>query len=454
MLRRSFSGLIGALLFAVLVSTSAFADVTGSIENHLIFFPSGTQTEAVTFDVDLVTALSVNLTVSGVTAGLDIRFGTSGIENAVLRGATNLGALSAETAIVFGQPYACVSFPIEGQCLGPFVVPAADIGGGVRGNGLGLVQLRQELGLSIAGVQFGILTIFEDVDFPDIYADNNNHRHHHLLDGEAYAVGDFDGWPNNFVPTFGFGGGASFCGQTVSGIDACAEFDFCAVLSDYKHIKSAKFRGVVNENCSDLDQGYIKEGGPVDGLAFDAERYSVRNIPLGGFFFDIMLENRPLQPLNGHGTIRGNVFDLAHFTIDAISVDVTSGNFDEIQLTLSSANALLTVLDKNGDFDYDEIDLHLSYIINAYSNPIEGSLLIETDNQGLNAVSLDAGLTRGTFQVGLLSQWIALTGNSLEWSSVGFNISFNVLEFMTAGANLTYASGGMQNLTLSTGLTF
>ena len=451
---RSLSGFIGTLLVAILFAAPAIADVTGSIENHLILFPSGVQTEAVTFEADLVTALSVNYTLSGLTTGLDIRFGTSGIENAVLHGMTNLGALSASTELVFAQPYACTLFPAHGQCLGPHVVPAADIGGGVRGTGLGLVQFRQELGINIAGIAMGILSIFEDVDFPDIHADDTLHIHHHLAPDQAYDVNSSNGWLNDDTPTFGFGGSGYLSGQTVSGIGVEAEFDFCADLTKYKHIKAAKFRGVVNEICASLDPSFIIEDGPVEIVAFDAERFSISNVPLGGFLFDFMFENRPLQPLYASATARGTLFNLAAVTVQGTMHDVTSGRLNRLRLALNSPNVSVSMLDADGDLRFDNSNLTVSFVVNPTRHPFDASLSVDIDHQGLDALTLDTTATYGSFQFGTIWEFDAVVGNSLEWSRIQFMLDMHVFDHLTSGAQITYVPGGMQDLTFNTGFTF
>src|SRR5574337_948947 len=104
---RSILSIALALILFVGFTAVTKADVTGSFDIHITINPEGKQTEAVRFVFDLQSNLVINVTLSGLTFGADLGFGTTGVEFAILSLNTNLGALAVNDDFVFASPFGC-----------------------------------------------------------------------------------------------------------------------------------------------------------------------------------------------------------------------------------------------------------------------------------------------------------------------------------------------------------
>jgi len=254
MFSKKFLGFTLALLLAFgFYGAVAKADVTGSFginlgfapidcryltladpDTGLIYFFYDQPCEETVYKFDLQTDLNINITVSGLTMGIHSHAGTTGFEDIILTFATTLGALDITDTFVFAQPFA-QDVLVDGQWIDVCIVEPGDDPTSVLDDECQtlFVKKRVEASISLGGVTFSNLAMFEDVTFPnyclDFYAG--------YVDASFYdIVGCIPAWKGVDVPyyygaqsqTFGFGDVVTIEGQTPSGITVRGETGICA----------------------------------------------------------------------------------------------------------------------------------------------------------------------------------------------------------------------------------
>ncbi len=465
MSRRILSAFLALVLVAG-VATMSKADVTGSFDIDIALDPQTNAFEAVIFDIDLQANLQVNVTLSGLTFGADLGFGTTGVEFAILSLTTNLGALSVFDQFVFAPPFGCDAFSagggdntsgtVIGQCAGQFVGPIGDADGdGESDNAVGFVKKRVEMELNIAGITLNNLALLEDVDFPDIHgAGGGTHEHDHFLASETYNfAGGTDGTDNiidNNVPTFGFGDVITLSGQTVSGISVTNIAGICADAQDVNRIKKRSFTGEVDNACAG-------DSDAIDGtsealLAFTVEKILIEGVEIGGVTIDTALEFRPGEGVSANFTLGFSVAGLANVTVFASSDNITNLTMSQITTVVSADNLTLTLVDNGGDLTIDTVTGTFAVTLNPNQNPASLSTVIET-SQGVGVTDLQTTLT--VSRSGLtLSSTTAWSGDgSLDWAFTSFSLSAEA-GALNFGADMSFSSTGMSGAAINLGIVF
>jgi len=197
-----------AVLMAVGIYTAvAEAGVEGSFTFDIYMWPQTTAVEVSKFDFDFEGLLELSITLSGLTFSNDLAIGIAGLEHYIGSVETTLGALTVVDEFVFARPYIGMLYPWPSKWL------PGNVGTPV-GNML-FVKKRAYAEMTIGGLTFTNLAMFEDVNFPEpwdtTFTDTN-------LNGE-YDSADQD---------FRFGDIVGISGTTVSGITVTAETGFCA----------------------------------------------------------------------------------------------------------------------------------------------------------------------------------------------------------------------------------
>jgi hypothetical protein len=432
MSRRILSALLALILVATFATVSK-ADVTGSFEIDIELIPMGNQTEAVKFFIDFQSNLVINILLSGLTFGVDIGFGVTGVEFAVLSLRTSLGALSVDDLFVFAAPFGCAPHPVindgNGNCPGITVIPVGDENGdGVVDNGVGFVKKRIGLQLTIAGISLENLAIFEDVDFPDINSDDT-HSHDHFgpleARGGTYNISDVNSVVSDATPTFGFGDVITISGETVSGITVTGSTAICAGRTNT--IKKKSWTNEVNKACtSTLDNNITEiEGGAKTPLLFESETLSLGNIEIGGVTFTLSTTFKPGSPLAASGTASFNVLNLADVVVSFSSTNITNLTLSKIVATILADNLTIVVTDTNGDLVIDQTDATLNVTLNPNANAAALTIKVTTKaGTGLTALSLSLSITRTilTFSSTTVFGSSATVG-TLAWSSTSFSLS-------------------------------
>lgn len=454
-----------ALLLALGVAFVSRADVTGSLDINLALNPEGTQTEAVKFNIDLQSNLQLTVTLSGLTFGADLGFGTTGIEFAILSLNTQLGALSVFDEFVFAQPFGANFTGVCGsttdatpdQCPGDQVFPIGSSTGDADeiDSAVGFVKKRISLEINIAGVTLRNLAIFEDVDFPDIHdgIDGVTHEFDHFGPGSFYHVGGVNNTIDDQTPTYGFGDVITLSGQTVSGITVTGSTTLCASANNF--IKKRNWRYEVNKACTAGFGGSLAtpvEGGAKTPLLFEEETLRLEGVELGGVTIDIETIFRPLQPLTTTISASFAVLDLATLTFDLASDNLTALSIDRLDVTIVSGNLFVLLRDNDGNLNFDLSLASFSTVLNPNQNPADlGITLISVNGVGVVELDVELGISRGALSFDAAT---VFAGNgTLAWTQTTF--SFSVAgDPLTLSANFTYTPSGMGQTHLTVGVTF
>lgn len=148
-----------AFFLNVVFSFTVAAEISGTFDVNITLEPSGTQTEAVKYFFDFQSNLMVNVTVSGLTYGPDLGFGTTGLEFSVLNLMAKMGALTLENKLVFATPFVSLDLSNKPSHIIPtFKAP------GVL-SGVAFVSNRLVTSINIGGMTMMNEALFEDVDF-------------------------------------------------------------------------------------------------------------------------------------------------------------------------------------------------------------------------------------------------------------------------------------------------
>ena len=430
------------------------ADVTGSFDLNIQMIAMGTQTEAVQFFFDIQANLQVNVTLSGLTIGADIGFGTTGVEFAIINLNTSLGALQVNDQFVFAEPFGCTNFPAAGQCLGQFVVAIGDgDGDGVADGAVGFVKKRIGLELNIAGITLNNLAIFEDVDFPDIQG-GGGHEHDHFDGTLAYDLSGVNNLVDDQTPTFGFGDVISVSGQTVSGITVTGRTAFCANGRNY--IKKRNFQWEVNKACT---AGFGNGSTPVEGGAktpvlFEREDLIVEGIELGGINLDISTTFIPLQPIFSVINASFNLLDLADITATLTSDNITNLSFSSLALAVSSGNLTVALVDTDGNLQFDGTSATLALVLNPNQNPADLLINLNSDSNGLTSAIIALGISRGILSLDTTTVFVSDGAGNLDWASTSFSLSVDYGNGFALTATSGFSPAGIGTININLGVVF
>ncbi len=440
-------------------------DVTGSFDLNIQMIAMGTQTEAVQFFFDIQANLQVNVTLSGLTIGADIGFGTTGIEFAIINLNTSLGALQVNDQFVFAEPFGCTLYTgggvsnsaaggPSGQCPGQFVVAIGDgDGDGVIDGEVGFVKKRIGLELNIAGITLNNLAIFEDVDFPDIQG-GSNHEHDHFDGTIPYDLFTVNNTVDDQTPTFGFGDVISVSGQTVSGITVTGLTAFCANGRNY--IKKRSFNWEVNKACT---AGFGNDSTPLEGgaktpLLFEREDLTIEGIELGGIILDISTTFVPLEPISSVINASFTLLDLADITATLTSDNITNLAFDSLSLAVSSGNLSVALTDTNGDLQFDGTETSLSLVLNPNQNPADLTISLESDASGLTDASFALGISRGILSLDTTTVFSGNGSGDLDWQSTSFALSVDYGNGFALTALTGFSPSGIGTVNINLGVVF
>jgi hypothetical protein len=464
-MKRLFATVMLTLLLTVAVVQVGLADVTGLFSIDLTLTPQTNSHEAVPFYFDLQTNLQVNITISGMTLAMDLGFGTTGLEFALVSIGTNLGALSLKDDFVFATPFGCAAPSwigvlatlsddtdggIVGQCTGPFVSPIGSANGSTKDNALAFVKKRVELQLDIAGISFNVLALFEDVDFPDIHGaknqngigdiDGSDHEHDHFGVNDLYFVSMSDVVVDNQTPSFGFGTILTLSGQTVSGISVTGITGICANNMFKNRIKKRKFPGEVNKGC-------VTENGPV--FAFDLQKLHIEGIEVGGVQLSTWMIFTPLFPISATTELAFSLGGMADIKGTFTSSDIATFMIDSIKVSIAGGNFSLLLEDVDANLDFDRATMENSIILNPNQNPAAfTSISVAEAGIGLVSQELILRITRSGL-TGVISTLLLQDGiGGVTWDNTSFTLSAD-LNFFTFSSDIGFGIDGLRDGKLS-----
>lgn len=393
----------------------ALADVTGSLDVRLLMVPEGIQTEAQTMNIDLQSNLVLNVTLSGLTLGMDVGFGTNGIEFAIINFAMTLGALDAFSQMAFATPFYNTS---ADNVILPTELHPTTHGSTGQQNGPAFVRQRLELGINIAGVNLNVLTVFEDVDFPNPLIYKN----------PVYNVDEFDSLVDvggtgavNQTPSYGFGSILEVSGQTLSGINISGRTGLCTGVNR-KVIKKREWPESVNQGCAAED--FASEGVAKSPVLFDFESLMLENIPLGPIMLDTEVFWRPLEPVQATTRVVTEAFDFADITLSLKSDNLSNLSINQLVLDVAQGGVALTLIDNNVDLMFDTVEAAINVVLNPNQNPASLTLISRIES-GVGLSDLDAFFTvsRGPFLFQAEGEWTQTGPGQLTLDTVAFNLS-------------------------------
>jgi len=455
-----------SFIFVFVIPQPVHADVTGSFNIDVTLTPENVLIEAAKLHIDLQSNLQVNTTLSGITFGVDMGFGVTGIEFAILNLTTNLGALFIFDQFVFASPFGCTNFQtgvtntsggITGQCVGPNTTAIGDGNAdGVIDNAVGFVKKRISIQINLAGIQISNLAIFEDVDFPDIQGltpiGTDDHEHDHFGPTTPYFVSQTNPLANDQTPTFGFGDVITLSGQTVSGVAISSITQFCAKQRNY--IKKRSFNFEVNAACSaqfaDRTANPVEGGGPV---LFEKETLTIENIDIPGGILQASLMFSPIIPLEASISMTSNFLGLIDIISTFTSKNITNLNISSTRIDFQTGNFSLSIFDLDGNFDLDLLLGSFNLILFPDTNPVDVSAFMNLGRRGISTASVDFGLKRGFFSLDSTTT-VEQALFRLEWARTSMGLHFDNDEGLTFSTTLTVNPAGMKNVTLGMGIVF
>ena len=246
--------LIIAIAFVITAfgAMTARADVTGSFTAGVLVEPQTTASEIGPAVFDIENAINITVVISGLSTTLHSHFGLPGVEDVSLTYAATLGALDINGTFVFGRFQGTCALNVGNDETCEVVSnnpwPVSD--------DLLFIKKRVKTSISLGGVSFENLALFEDVNWPNT---QNQTR---------YQTGS---------QQFGFGDVLSLNGQTASGVTISAKTGICASRTP-NVIKKHTWPYEVNPLC--VDAAAEGQGETKPNLLFDFEELNISGVPV------------------------------------------------------------------------------------------------------------------------------------------------------------------------------
>jgi len=381
---------VAQLPFFVQLIEPASEPALGSFQVNATLTPEGTQSESVNFLFDVEPNLKLNLTLSGLTLGMDVGFGITGMEFAILKLHGFLGAIDLDDEFVFAA-----AFDNKNQVL--------------AGGQVGFVKKRIRTRANVVGLIIDNLAIFENTKFK------------HPFSSDTQALGALQ------TPSFHFGDLLTFSGTTPIGVPVRLVFGLCADPARPNIIKKRVFFASV---CD------------MDWLHFNVAQMRLGPIQLDALSLSSALEFRPNSPLQGSVTVRTRL-------LDALNV-LGRATFDENDLKVQFALLSLSAPEQFVSVRFDKT-LNLSSVSMRLNTTIMASTRIgfqlsATPNALRSAsITLNQPLTAGSFSA--TSRFSpSATGVGFQSTRLTWMQSIGPLQTTTG---LTLSTQGLQQIQAS-----
>jgi len=401
------------ILVATLIAIGAFgavasAGVEGDFTFDFMIKPQTTVAQWDKFDFNFEGLLNLNITLSGLTMSNYMAFGLAGLETYVLGLTTTLGALDLNDefwfSVLYGGPTVCLE-GLDGELYR--CDPRLD-------DVLRFVKKRVDASITIGGLTFDMLVIFEDLNFS--YGYNG-------------PVGD------NYVSDYQFGACFTLSGTTVSGIGVTS---------------------VTGINCDNQVPNVIKKHSAMgrvqtDELGFTVEKIYITGIEVSGITTDFTIKFTPDTPVAFTTTISTTLLGLVDLVIVGSTYDITQvPQFNTLVLSMSIGDYITVDWTDDGDFVMDADDT----IAISATIPIQGATLSAdiTTVPGTGITSVAYGMSIPV-DIGTLSLGVTYAGDPLSWNTFTFALSSTVggLDF-DMGA--VFGISGLDHIDLEIGIPF
>ena len=421
--------LICAIAFAVAAfgAATARADVTGSFTASVLVEPQTTATEIGPAVFDIENAINITVVISGLSTTLHSHFGLPGVEDVQLSYAATLGALDINGTFVFGR--------FAGTC-------ALNVGGdetceAVQNNPFPLtddllfVKKRVKTSISLGGVSFDNLALFEDVNWPETQADTS-----YQTDGQQ----------------FGFGDVLSLNGQTASGVTISAKTGICASRTP-NVIKKHTWPYEVNPLCVSAAESNETETKP--NLLFDFEELTISGVPIAAGVSasaHVVCEQTTQCNMTNSFTFTGPM--PLPFQASFTFVNLFSLELGPLTLQFSTGPGTVAI-----NFDPDgtitNISLDLSTTLNPDTNP--ATFTIDTDfepGMGFAQAVIGLNVSRSNVDFGIEAAFVdADTDGTADFETVDFSVSTSLGAF-ELGTVASFGAFGFHDSTTSFTISF
>ena len=406
---------------------SAQADVTGSFETHIGVLPaqtpSGEEVDILQFDVQ--NAINLTVVISGLSTTLHSHFGLAGVEDVQLSYAATLGALDINGQFVFGR--------FAGVCAASFALiggsPAECIPGFVVNNTVPLtddllfIKKRVTMGISLGGVTFTNLAMFEDTAWPETLTPTT-----HQTSDQEFAFGDV----------------ISLSGQTPSGVSISATTGICASRTP-NVIKKHAWKYEVNPDCY-AERSEVEEK---PNLFFDFEELNISGVPVASGVTasaEVICEQTTACSMTNTFSFSGA--GPIPFSASFYFTDLFTLAFGGADLTFTTGPGTLVVgLSDTGELEV--IDLDLATTLNPDTNPATFS--IDTSfTPGVGLTSADVGLAISRSGVDFAIEASFAGGPPAEFDGVSFSVGTS-LGVVDVNTSATFGAFGFEqsNTTLT-----
>lgn len=358
----------------------------GSLDLKATLRPEGKQSESVKFTADVESNLRLNVTLSGLSAGVDLGFGVTGAEFGVLNLKGFLGGVDLDDQFVFAAP-----FDFKKRVL---------LGGRVS-----FVKKRVRTRLNLLGLLIDNLAIFENTKFKQPFVN------------EAEALEAVQS------PSFRFGDLLTLVGRTAPGIPIRMVFGLCADPSRPNVIKKRVFSTSV---CD------------ADTLPFIVSQMRLGPIDWGGIQVSSSLELRPDKPLRQTLSANTTLLDLFRVALGG-SWDGRTFTPRSTRISLSSPLLFLSVsLDKQFQLSSASANVTLKL------DPARLSLRLGANATSLRSASLtfSTPVLKGRFNASLR---FLRSADTLSFN--GARLRFRQpLDHLTVSASVSLAATGLSQI--------
>lgn len=195
MSKRALTILVAALLAVGTFGAVANAGVEGDFTFDISIRPQvqsgATMAEMAKFDFDFEGLLDLDITLSGLTFGNDLAIGIAGIEHYIMSLSTTLGALDLMDEFAFAAPYSLrkTYWKIVDHVVQPGTPTTDDYdfidNNYYRASDLRFVKKRVSAEITLGGLTFDNLVLFEDISFYHPITVQSTVAHEYDADGDG-----------------------------------------------------------------------------------------------------------------------------------------------------------------------------------------------------------------------------------------------------------------------------
>ena len=429
---------------------TAHADVTGSFTTSINVLPDSNQTvdsEIGLLEFDVENAINLTVVISGLSTTLHSHFGLAGVEDVTLSYAATLGALDINGQFVFGRFAAsAVGIGANGISIMSLWNPYP------QQNEMRFIKKRVEMGISLGGVTFNNLAMFEDVTLNGPVVEDAFGAGADLVYGGLPSTVVNSGgfpltaeWPQ--TPVYGFGDVISLSGQTPSGVSISASTGICAEQHP-NVIKKHTWKYRVNPHCAGIefeavdgqyrlvDDGFVKPD-----LMFDFENLTISGVPVAsGVTASAVINCVKTTACSMTNTFNFSGAGPIPFSASFLFSDLFTLTFAGAELTFTTGPGTLVIgLTDTGELEV--VDLDLSTTLNPDTNPATFFVDATFDpGQGLESADVGLNISRSNVDFGIEATFEqpsgAAAGDPAEFDSVSFSVgtAFGAIDMSTSAS--------------------